>query len=363
MKGEHPYDALLDDYEPGITVEFLDELFSDVGQFLKGLIGKITGTKQSSIDKVNAHFSALKGKQLFSVPAQKELCEKIVSDLGFDFTRGRVDTAAHPFCTGISVDTRLTTRYDLDNPLMSLFGLVHEAGHGMYVQGLPSAYMGTVVGQARSCGVHESQSLIWENYIARSRSFWAHYWPLLEQTFPKFTKGISAEELYCHMNRVEPSLIRVDADEVTYVLHIIIRYEIEKALLEESMSVDDLPSAWQQKYQEYLGITPENDAEGVLQDVHWGYGAFGYFPSYALGNFFAAQIYDVLHDKLQAFDKKVTAGDFSQIKSWLNHHIHAEASHLETTELVEKSTAKPLSADAFKSYLTRKTADVYRLNA
>jgi carboxypeptidase Taq len=367
------YDALLDEYEPGITAKRLTPLFADLAGFLSTIIKKVAGLKPSQLPQTNnplfkmfavagSSHSIASAPQSFSRSLQQELGREILKNIGFDFHRGRIDETAHPFCTGIASDTRLTTRYNDHNPLHSLYALIHEAGHGMYTQGLPPELEGTPAGDFRSLGVHESQSLIWENCVGHSREFCDYLMPRLKKTFPTVFAAVEAEHLFTFINQVTPSLIRVDADDVTYVLHIIIRFELEQQLLTGDLAVAELPEAWNTKYEKYLGITPKHHAEGVLQDVHWSSGTFGYFPTYALGSIMSTQLFAAAKRAIPNLSSGIRNGQFAPLLDWLRQNIHQKASIYTTDELLTQATGSSLVTEPFKDFLRDKLQAVYAVH-
>jgi len=282
--------------------------------------------------------------------------------MGYDFEAGRLDESVHPFATGLSPgDVRITTRYLPDDLTSALFGTIHEGGHALYEQNISPELAGTMLCSGTSMGIHESQSRLWENMIGRSLGFWQRYLPDLKALFPGQLDGISAEEFYRGINVVQPSLIRIEADELTYNLHIMIRYEIEKLLFNENLNPRDLPEVWNMKYKEALGITPSNDAEGVLQDVHWSGGAFGYFPSYSLGNMYGAQMMDVARRKLPNLDQQVAAGELLPLKQWLTEQVYQYGMLQQPAEIIERISGKPLESSYLCEYLENKYRDIYRL--
>ena len=280
-----PYDALLDTYEPGATVAALRPLFSTLRDQLAGLLAKVM---QASVQPDTSFLT-----QSFHTGRQLEFSRHVLEAMGYQFERGRLDLSAHPFTTSFHpTDVRLTTRvFERDLP-SCLFSCIHEGGHGLYDQGLSPDHYGTPLGEPVSLGIHESQSRLWENCIGRSLPFWRHFYPLLQQTFSDQLGSVSLEQFYAAINKVQPSLIRVEADELTYNFHIMLRFEIELDLIEGRLTVEELPAIWNQKMKEYLGVVPDRDADGVLQDVHWSFGAFGYFPTYTLGNIYASMLYE-----------------------------------------------------------------------
>ena len=295
---------------------------------------------------------------------QENLSQSVSEALGFDFSAGRRDASTHPFCGGPNPDdVRWTTRYSETDPFGSLYGSMHETGHGLYEQGRPRNLDFQPAGQANGLGVHESQSRLFENQVGRSREFCEWALPLWKEIFPENMDGVSAEDLWKAVNLVEPSLIRVEADEATYNLHIMIRYEVEKRLIAGDIEVDDLPDVWDDMYEEFLGIRAPNRTLGVLQDIHWSMGAFGYFPTYTLGNLYAAQLLAKAREDLTDHDEQIRNGDFSPILDWMRAHVHARGSILEPAALIEEATGSPPSPDAFVEYLRDKVKRLYGLTA
>jgi carboxypeptidase Taq len=349
-----PYDTLLDMYEPGLTTGELDRLFGELRQRLVPLAEQIAASKH----KPNTAF--LEGT--FDKEAQKMFSKLILKDMGYDFEAGRLDESVHPFATGLSPgDVRITTRYLPHDVTSALFGTIHEGGHALYEQNIKDELAGTMLCSGTSMGIHESQSRLWENMIGRSRGFWQRYLPDLQASFPGQLDEVSVEDFYRGINVVEPSLIRIEADELTYNLHIMIRYEIEKMLFNDDLSPRDLPEVWNRKYKEALGVIPGNDAEGVLQDVHWSGGAFGYFPSYSLGNMYAAQMMDVARQKLPELDQQVASGVLLPLKEWLTEHVYQYGKLLEPGEIIERISGKPLTSAYLCDYLENKYREIYRL--
>lgn len=350
---ETRYDTLLDQYEPGMTVEQLDRIFGDLRDQLVPLSEKIA----ASSAQPDTSFLA----QAFEVSAQKQYSLYILKQMGFDFEAGRLDESAHPFATGLNPgDVRITTRYLPNDVTSALFGTIHEGGHAMYEQNISEELIGTTLCTGTSMGIHESQSRFWENVIGRSRAFWNYNYSELQAKFPQLA-NIDEDTFYRGNNVVNPSLIRIEADELTYNLHIIIRYEIEKMIFNEGLQAKDLPRVWNEKYEQYLGITPPNNAEGVLQDVHWSGGAFGYFPSYSLGNMYAAQFMHTLEQEMPDFWAKVEAGDLHPIRDWLIEKIYRFGKMKSPGELVEEITNEPLNPQYLVDYLTAKYSDIYQL--
>lgn len=351
---EHPYDALLDDYEPGLTVKRLDSLFPPLREGLIQLLQKIQGSTHAP------DTSRVQGT--FAEAGQEQISRRVSERLGFNYRRGRLDRSAHPFTVGVHpTDVRITTRYLAHDPFSSLYSTVHEAGHGMYEQNLPLAlerYPGLMA--AASMGVHESQSRFFENMIGRSYGFWRYVLPLYQEAFPDVFKGLEAEAVFRIVNASRPSLIRVEADEVTYNLHIMLRYELEKALMEKTIEVRDLPELWRVKMEAYLGIRPETDTDGVLQDVHWSAGLFGYFPSYTLGNIYAGQLYAALRQDLPDLEEHLAKGAWEGPLQWMKTHIHRHGALLDPLPLIEQASGVSLSIEPLLNYLEEKMARVYR---
>jgi carboxypeptidase Taq len=355
-----PYDVLLDEYEKGMTSERIDAIFSTVKQHVVPLLARVRaeGTAPDNIWLVNGDFN---------IDKQDDLCRKIAVELGFDLEAGRLDRSVHPFTGGAHpTDVRMTTRFKKEDITEGLTGAIHETGHALYEQGRNLDHDGLPVNQALSMGVHESQSLFWERMVALSPAFAAYLLPLLKENFPDaIPASTTPQDLYAAMNVVkDPSMIRVESDELTYVLHIILRYELEKGLIEESFKVQDLPQLWNAKMQEYLGCIPETDAQGVLQDVHWSAGLAGYFPTYSLGAMYACQIYAAAKEAMSAsvVEENIKKGNFKPIKEWLNEKIHKLGSlPASGDELMVMVTGKPLDPQIFLDYLTDKYTQLYKL--
>lgn len=349
------YNALLDEYEPYARTEDIEPVFAELKEKLVPLVEKITATEKFPAKGII--------DQDFAIAKQEELGRQVLADLGFDLEAGRLDVAVHPFCSGTSRDdVRLTTRYSADWLPGSLFGTIHEAGHGLYEQGLPADAVGTPAGGSVSLGIHESQSRLWENMVGRSRAFWTHYLPRLKALFPAQLQEIDLDSFYAAVNQVEPSLIRVEADEVTYNLHILLRFELERDLLEERVEVAELPSVWNERMQQYLGVRPPDDAQGVLQDVHWSFGLMGYFPTYTLGNLYGAQFFHQAQQDLPDLQAQIGRGELLNLKTWLNDKVHSRGSRLMAGELVEEVTGEKLNADYFTDYLQKKFGALYELD-
>jgi carboxypeptidase Taq len=350
----HKYNTLLDMYEPGMTVKKLDQVFGALREKVVPLLGAI----QASPYQPETGFL----KQTFDKAQQKKFSLFILGEMGYDFEAGRLDETVHPFATGLSPgDVRITTRYLLDDVNSALFGTIHEGGHALYEQNISPELIGTPLCSGTSMGIHESQSRFWENMIGRSRPFWNRYYGDVQQHYPGQFDAVSVEDFYRATNEVKPSLIRIEADELTYNLHIMVRYELEKELFSESVSVADLPEAWNAKYRDYLGVAPSHNGEGVLQDVHWSGGAFGYFPSYALGNMYAAQMMRTIRKELPNFDELVQAGNLLPIKDWLSLKVYRHGKLLTPTEIITEVTGEELNPDYLVEYFQEKYGDIYKL--
>ncbi len=347
-----PYDALLDDYEPGLTCADIDPVFKELRDFLAPFLKKLRQADGQ------LKLSLLKGK--FPLPEQEAFNTALLAKIGFDFDAGRLDRSTHPFTTDFHPhDVRITTRYRETDALYALGSTIHEMGHALYEQGLPAEHFSLPQAEAVSLGIHESQSRIWENNIGKSRAFWSYFYPKLQKQFPKPYATIPLETFYRILNRVEPSSIRTEADEVTYNLHIILRYELERDLIEGKIQAKDLPKLWKQKMKSYLGVDVQNDREGVLQDVHWSEGMFGYFPTYTLGNLYAAQFWKTAQEKLPKLETDLKKGQFAPLRDWLRANIHAHGKTYSSSALVKRVTGEPLQAKYFIAYLKDKYSDLY----
>ncbi|MEM8678636.1 MAG: carboxypeptidase M32 [Planctomycetota bacterium] len=346
------YDALLDDYEPGARTREVAPVLTQLAAALRPLIVRTQEAKGAvSNELLRRHYPA---------ESQRDFGRLVAAQLGFDFEQGRIDVAAHPFCEGIAPgDCRITTRYDEQWFAGAFFGTLHEAGHGMYEQGLPADHFGEPLGQYLSLGMHESQSRLWENMVGRSAEFWDHFFPTAARYFREALDGATSQQFFQAVNVVEPSLIRVEADEVTYNLHIVIRFEIERALIADDLRPGDLRDAWNEKYQQYLGILPPDAKDGVLQDVHWSAGLIGYFPTYALGNLYAAQMFEVVEQQVPDLRQQFAAGQFGELLTWLRHHLHAHGRRFQADELIQQISGRPLEAAPLLNYLERKLQTVY----
>ncbi|KAA3645449.1 MAG: carboxypeptidase M32 [Chloroflexi bacterium] len=350
---DHIYDPLLDDYEANMKTVEVQETFDTIRPQQVELIEAIAAAEQ--VDDSFLH-------QAFEEDKQRQFGKEVVGAIGFDFERGREDKVTHPFATNLGYgDQRITVRMgdDFFNPY--LFGALHEAGHGMYEQGISKDLARTSLYTGTSLGIHESQSRMWENLVGRSKPFWDHYYPRLQELFPSQLGNVSVDDFYKGINIVKPSFIRVEADEATYNLHIMLRMEIEIALLEGSLSVDDLPEYWNTKFEEYLGITPDNDADGVLQDVHWSFGLYGYFSTYALGNLISVQLWEKVKEDIPDLEAKVGNAEFKPLLTWMNEKIHVHGSKFPPQELMQRVTGSGIDGTAYISYLKTKYGDIYNL--
>nr|WP_081988526.1 carboxypeptidase M32 [Halobacillus sp. BBL2006] len=349
---KHRYDALLHNYEPGVTVEIIDRVFPKVRKALTALLEKIqSAPKQPDPSVLEGHFSKEK---------QEKFSLEILKRMGYDFDAGRLDETVHPFAIGLNMnDVRVTTKYDERDFRTAVFGTIHEGGHALYEQNIDPKLAFTPLATGTSMGIHESQSLFWENFISRSQAFWENHYELFKSYAPESFKELPMDEFYRAINEVKPSLIRIEADELTYCLHIMVRYELEKALIGRDIEVKDLPELWNQKMEEYLGVRPSNDSEGVLQDIHWSGGDFGYFPSYALGYMYAAQIESKISQDLD-IETIIRAGDFQQIKQWLTKNIHQYGKMKKPLEILNDVTGEGLNPDYIIRYLTDKYKKIYQ---
>lgn len=348
---EHIYDALLDQYEEGATAADCQAMFDALRQPQVDLIKRTQ--EQPKIDDSKLYGS-------WDVEKQRAFTEMLVKAIGFDMNRGRQDTAPHPFCTGWSVgDVRLTTRFK-DYIGSAIFGSMHEAGHGMYEQGSPMKWDRTPLAGGVSLGLHESQSRLWENIVGRSKSFWARFLPDLQESFPEL-KSFDLDTWYRAINKVEPTFIRVEADELTYNLHIMVRFQIECDVLTGKLAVKDMPEAWNSMYTEYLGITPTKDSDGCLQDVHWSMGSIGYFPTYSMGNLLSYQIWNALLKDVPNADALIGAGDFAPILGWLQKNVYSLGRKLKPKDLVKQVTGKSMDPSDYLAGLNAKYSEIYRL--
>jgi carboxypeptidase Taq len=345
-----PYAVLFAEYEPYLDLDTADRVLTRLKEELVPLIDDIA---DSEADLATDAFAGE-----FPEDEQESFVRDVLDELGYDWDRGRLDTAPHPFSSGTQFDARVTTRFDEADPLGALTSTIHEFGHASYTQGLPDEHYGTPLGQSRDLSVHESQSRFWENHVGRTKAFWELILPDMKAQFLQL-EDVTVEDAYEAANQVyDDNLIRVEADELTYHMHIIIRYEVEQALISGDLAVEDVPEVWNDKYEEYLGIRPETDAEGCLQDIHWSHGSFGYFPTYSLGSVLAAQIDATMREDLDV-DALVRDGEFDEIMTYLNEHVHGHGSLYTTDDLIEEATGESFTADYFVEYAEEKFGDLY----
>jgi carboxypeptidase Taq len=347
------YDALLDEYEPGATTAEISGVLADLRKDLVPLIAAIAASgKQPRRDLLQRDYP---------IDRQRLFGEGAAAAIGFDFEAGRLDDTTHPFCSGIGPgDCRLATRYNSRHFNEAFFGILHEAGHGLYEQGLPAEHAGTPLGTACSLGIHESQSRLWENQVGRGRPFWEHFFPRARQSFPSL-RDTSLDDWLLAINDVQPSFIRVEADEATYNLHIILRFEIEQALISGDLPVASVPEAWNEKFRQLLGLPVESAAQGCLQDIHWSFGGLGYFPTYTLGNLYAAQLMEAARRDLAGLDDDFRQGSFARLKQWLNEKVHRPGQRYRAGDLCRRITGSPLSHRPLVRYLRDKYATLYEL--
>ena len=349
---EHPYDALLDDFEPGMKTAEVKKIFDQLRPRQVELIKAIAAKPQ--VDDSFLH-------QPFDEKKQWDFGVEVITQFGYDWNRGRQDKAAHPFTQSFSInDVRITTRVDPNflNPM--LFGTMHECGHALYGQGAAQELERTGMEDGASLGVHESQSRMWENLVGRSKAMWEHFYPRLQKVFPQL-KGVKLDKFYKGINKVQPSLIRVEADEATYNLHIMLRLEMEIAMLEGDVLAKDLPELWNSKMKDYLGVVPPNDSKGVMQDIHWSSGMIGYFSTYALGNLISAQLWEKINQDMPDLPDQIREGKFDSLLGWLRTNIHRHGAKFEPQELVQKVTGSKINPDAYIRYLTKKYGEIYGL--
>jgi carboxypeptidase Taq len=349
---ETAYDALLDEYEPGATTAEVTAVFAELRRELVPLVAHILDSgKHPRTDILEREYP---------VDRQAIFGQAAAAAIGFDFTAGRLDVTTHPFCSTTGPgDVRLTTRYHARHFNEGFFGILHEAGHGIYEQGLPAEHFGTPCGVAASLGIHESQSRLWENQVGRSRIFWDHFFPRARQVFVNALHDVSLDDFVLAINDVRPSYIRIEADEATYNLHIILRFELEEALMSSDLEAADVPGAWNEKFQQLLGLTPATDAEGCLQDIHWSFGGIGYFPTYTLGNLYAAQFMEQVRADLPGLDDDIRRGEFAALKGWLNEKIHRHGQRWRAGELCRRVTGRELSPQPLVRYLRAKYSTLY----
>lgn len=348
------YDALLDEYEPGATAAEVRVTFQELRTQQVALLAAIGESPvRLASDLLEAGYAPA---------AQAAYVNALAATVGYDFHHGRLDETIHPFAESIGLnDVRITTRYDAGNLASALFGTLHEVGHALYEQGIHKSLARTPLAHGAGLGVHESQSRLWENLVGRSLPFWQGAFSSLQAAFPAQLGGAGVESFYQAVNVARPSLIRIEADEVSYNLHILVRFELETALLDGDLAVADLPHAWNERYREYLGVEPGSDVEGCLQDIHWSVGLFGYFPTYALGNIMSVQLHSVAERDLGDQDDAVRAGEFGPLLGWLREHVHQHGSRYTPAELLQRATGSPLDAAPYLAYLQRKFGALYDL--
>ena len=348
---EHVYDPMLGDYEPGLTTAEVQAIFAPLRSQQVELIQRIM--KHPQVDD-----SFL--KQAYPEQAQWDFGVEAITRIGFDWQRGRQDRSAHPFTTHFGLgDVRITTRFENHNGTMALFSTLHEGGHALYEQGLDPSLKRAPLAEGASMAVHESQSRLWENLVGRSYAFWKFFYPRLQRAFPQQLGAVSLESFYKGINKVNPSLIRVEADEATYNLHIMLRLELEIAMLEGSLAVKDLPEAWRTRMKDYLNLEPPNDAQGVLQDVHWSGGMVGYFPTYALGNLISAQLWEKVCQEIPDLETQIERGEFSHLLAWLREKIHRHGAKFMPQELVQRVTGSKIDSKPYLRYLKAKYEGIY----
>jgi carboxypeptidase Taq len=347
-----PYDALLDEYEPGLTTAEASRIISGLGEELAPILRTIMATGQQMPVEILHRRYPVETQRLFGQAA--------AAALGFDFHSGRLDVTAHPFCSGHGPgDVRLTTRYNERHFSEGFFGILHETGHGLYEQNLPAAWWGTPLGTAASLGLHESQSRLWENLVGRGRPFWEYFYPQAQRFFVEALGDVPLHDFYAAINDVRPSFIRIEADEVTYNLHIVLRFELERELIANRLQPADLPAAWNERFKNAFGLVPPDDAHGCLQDIHWSAGLFGYFPTYTLGNLFSAQFMAQARNDLGDLDAALGRGEFQGLKGWLVEKIHRHGARYRAMELVQRVTGRQPGHAAFVDYLKQKYFELY----
>ena len=348
----HPYDALMNDYDKGLTVAFTNELFSTLQPQLSLLLDEIKNQPQVNNDFLQQHFE----KDL-----QWKFGIDLLKNMHFDFEAGRQDISEHPFTTNFSSrDVRVTTRIDENDFGNMTWSCIHEGGHALYEQGLPDEEYGLPLGEYCSLSIHESQSRLWENCVGRSLPYWKHHFPLLQNYFPEQLKDKTTEQFYAGINKVSPSLIRTEADELTYHFHVMIRYEIEKKLIEGSIQSKDIPAIWNEYYEKYLGVKVPDDKRGCLQDVHWSHGSFGYFATYSIGSLYAAQLWATINKSESGIISSLESGNSELIFKWLQQHIYPFGRYYNSADLCKKSTGENLNANYFIEYAKRKFNDIYK---
>jgi carboxypeptidase Taq len=350
---DHVYDPLLDDFEPGMKTAEVQEIFNKLRPQQVELVAAIAEKEPPDNSFI---------KQYYKEEYQQIIGRDVITRFGYDWNRGRLDEAPHPFTTGFGYgDVRITTRYLKDDGGSALFSTMHEAGHAMYDQGVPKKYRRHPLSGAASLAIHESQSRLWENLVGRSREFWTFFYPSMQMLFPEYLSNVSLDDFYRGINKVEPTLIRVEADEATYNLHIMLRLEIEIGLMEGTIEVADLPEIWNAKMEDYLGVTPPDDARGVLQDIHWSGGMVGYFPTYALGNLASVQLWDKMLEEHPNIPDQIAKGQFEAILGWMREHVHQYGRKFEPQEIMQKATGSKITPEPYMAYLNQKYGEIYDL--
>ena len=348
-----PYEVLFEEYEPYLGIDTAERVLTRLRDELSPLIEEI---RESDADLATDAFEGT-----YATETQEELARAVLDDLEYEWDRGRLDTAPHPFTSGNQFDARITTRFNEADPLGALMSTIHEFGHATYGLGLPDEHYATPLGDARDMTVHESQSRLWENHVGRSQPFWERFLPTMKDYFPDL-EDVTPREAYEAANQVyEDNLIRVEADELTYHMHIVVRFEIERDLIRGDLDVEDVPEVWNDKYEEYLGVRPDTDADGVLQDIHWSHGNFGYFPTYSLGSVLAAQLYAQAEDEIDDLDGKLRNGEVGPLHDWLTEKIHRHGCRYTTDDLIREATGEDYTADYFLEYAEEKYGELYEL--
>jgi len=348
---DHPYDALMDEFEKGCTVKLVDNIFSNMLPKLRSILEKIQHA--NPVDDTFLFKS-------FDKKNQWDFGMRVIAELGFDFEAGRQDISSHPFSTSFNkYDVRITTRIDENDFSSMLFSCIHETGHALYEQGLPESEYGLPSGEFASLGIHESQSRLWENHVGRNRAFWKFHFPLVAESFPEQFKNLAFERIYEAVNKVKPSLIRTESDELTYHFHVMIRYEIEKMLMKGELKTEDIPACWNEEYKKWLDVDVPDDRRGCLQDVHWSHGSFGYFPTYSLGSFYAAQFFASANKDDDQLQFKMEKGNTNGLLQWLRQRVHASGRTYNSGEICVMATGEGLNVQYFLDYLLDKYRKIY----
>ena len=351
--GKEPYRVLFEDYEPYISYDRMEKILDRLKQSLTEIVGKIEDADDVGQDVFEGEFPE---------EEQMSISRQVVDQMGYDWSRGRLDVSEHPFTLGNQFDCRITTRFDEENLAESLGATVHECGHALYELGLPQDLYGLPAGSSRDLSIHESQSRMWENHVFKSKSFLRYLLPELKEVFPDQFEDVDVEDAYKSLNRVDSdNLIRINADEITYHLHIVVRFELERALINGELEVGELPSAWNDKYEQYLGVRPDSDSKGVLQDIHWYQGSIGYFPTYSLGSVLSAQFYSKADEEIDNLGEKIASGELQPLREWLKENIHQKGCLYKTEELVEDVTGEKPTADFFLDYIEEKFGAIYNI--